>query len=302
MKILILGGGDSPEREVSLRSAGSVAKAAQQAGFEVLEADPKFELGILDKIPERTIVFPILHGVNGEDGFIQRELEKRKLPFLGSGSESSAACFDKWRTREKLEAAGIPMPKAALVTQEDYARHPLSQKPHVIKVLRGGSSIGTLIVRTPESVQTPAADSIFNSASNALLEELIEGKEVTVPILDGKALPVIEIVPPQDEEFDYENKYNGRTQEIVPAKSVPEDLQAKAAELSENVHKTMDARHLSRVDIMIDNNNKLYVLEVNTIPGLTDQSLYPKSAAVAGLDMSALAKRFAELVKRDYKL
>lgn len=302
MKILVLGGGDSPEREVSIRSAKSVAEAARHAGFEVEEYDPIGGFAVLDKITKNIVALPILHGINGEDGVIQAELEKRQLPFLGADSNSSAACFDKWQTRQKLEAAGVPMPKAVKVTKDSYHSQDLAQKPHVLKVLHGGSSIGTLIVRDPKNLKPEEIDKLFNLEEEAVLEELVEGTEVTVPILDKSALPIIEIVPPEGLEFDFENKYNGLTAEICPPKTVSEELQKKAQKLAEQVHEIMDCRHLSRTDIMIDKAGNLYVLEINTIPGLTDQSLYPKSAKVSGMDVPALITKFVELVKRDYNL
>jgi D-alanine-D-alanine ligase len=301
MKVLILGGGDSPEREVSLRSAKAIAEAARSAGFDVIEKDPKDGLGSLDDLKD-TMVFPILHGAGGEDGVLQSELEKRGLPFLGSDSRSSADCFDKLTTRKILEAAGVPMPDGDSVTKATYRNHPLAKSPHVLKVSRGGSSIGTLIVRDPAEVSDQAVDELFGLQPEAVIEQLIEGTEITVPILDKQALPVIEIVPPPDAEFDYENKYNGATQEICPPVSVPRNLQEKAQDLAEKVHSTMGCRHLSRVDIMIDENGNLLVLEINTIPGLTNQSLYPKSAAVAGYPMQDLVEQFVNLVKRDFKL
>ncbi len=300
MKILVLGGGDSPEREVSLRSAKSVAEAARQAGFEVQELDPAFELTFLDKVDKNTLVFPILHGAGGEDGVLQKELEKRQLSFLGSSSLSSEKCFDKMTTRRDLIAAGLPMPEAGLVTEQAYPAHHLAAEPHVLKIVHGGSSIGTTIIRDPTINNYDKVKEIFNMGDGVIIEKLIEGTEATVPILDKKALPVIEIVPPPDGEFDYDNKYNGQTQEICPPDSLSQDLQKQAQELAEQAHKTMGCRHLSRVDMMIDKDGKIYLLEVNTIPGLTAQSLYPKSAQAAGISMPQLITKFAELVQRDY--
>jgi D-alanine-D-alanine ligase len=302
MKILVLGGGDSPEREVSLRSAKAVSDAARRAGFEVEEYDPANGLAYFDKVAKSTIVLPILHGINGEDGVIQAELEKRGLPFLGADAASSATCFNKWQTREELRTANLLIPEGVLVTKRSYKGDALCQRPHVLKVLRGGSSIGTLIVRDVAALKQEEVDRLFELDREAVLEELIEGTEVTIPILDKTALPVIEIRPPEGLEFDYENKYNGLTAEICPSETVSAEVQEKSQGLSEQVHEVMGCRHLSRVDIMIDQSDNLFVLEINTIPGLTDQSLYPKSAAVAGLNMSQLVKRFIELVKRDYKL
>ncbi len=304
MKIIVLGGGDSPEREVSLRSAKSVAAAAKRAGYDVEEIDPKFELDRLNKIANDTIVLPILHGKNGEDGAIQQELEKRQLPFLGSDSNTSKLCFDKWQTHQKLQAAGLPVPIATAVTRESYPLRQEAIAPHVLKIVHGGSSIGTLMVPHPDPTQlrNSRVDAIFQMEKRALIEQLIEGTEVTVPVLDHITLPVIEIIPPENEEFDYRNKYNGRTQEICPPKSLNQEMQSKVRMLAEKVHRTMGARHLSRVDIMVDKNQNLYILEINTMPGMTEQSLYPKAAAVAGLNMQQLVEKFIELVKRDYNL
>lgn len=301
MKIVVLGGGESPERDVSLRSAKSVAAAAKTAGYEVIEADPKDGLDFLEKLHD-VIVLPILHGVNGEDGVLQRQLEDMKIPYLGSDSRSSEACFDKWQTRQILQSHNIPMPDAILVSKQTYKSAPLAKLPHVLKINHGGSSIGTLIVRDPAGASQKDIDGIFSMEDQAVLEKLVEGTEITIPILDKTALPVIEIVPPADSEFDYENKYNGKTQELCPPVSVSDDLQKKTQKLAEQVHLAMGCRHLSRVDIMLDNSGKMFVLEINTIPGMTDQSLYPKAAKSAGIAMPQLIKKFIGLIIRDYNL
>lgn len=301
MKILVLGGGISPERPVSLRSAKAVADAARTAGFDVTEADPANDLEILNRVTG-ALVFPILHGKNGEDGVIQKELEARSLAFLGSESGASIACFDKWTTRQELIRAGLPMPPAELVDETSYFKSRLAAGHHVLKIVHGGSSIGTLVIRRDDKPDEQKISEIFAMEDKAVLEQLIEGIEITVPVLDDKALPVIEIIPPPDGEFDYDNKYNGKTQELVPPKNVDEAVQKKAKELAETAHKTMGCRHLSRVDMMIDREGKLYILEVNTMPGMTDGSLYPKSAKAAGMSMPALIRRFAELVRRDYSI
>lgn len=298
MKILVLGGGNSPEQEVSLRSAKSVAEAARKAGFDVIEADPAKGLNILDKIEKDTIVFPILHGAGGEDGGLQKELEARGLKYLGTNSKASKNCFDKWLTREILMKSNIPVPNGDLVDRSSYANSNLAKKSHVLKTPQGGSSIGTYIVRDVSNIDSARVDEIFSMNKQAIIEELIGGTEITVPILGEKALPVIEIRPPVDAEFDYDNKYNGKTQELCPPESVSPEVQEQASRLAENVHRAMGARHLSRVDIMIDGNNQLYVLEINTIPGMTDQSLYPKSARVDGITMPELIKKFVDMITK----
>ena len=236
----------------------------------------------------------------GEDGELQAELEKRKLPFLGSGSESSKQCFDKWQTRLILQKNNIPVAVAVRVTKETYAGEQIAKRPYVLKILHGGSSIGTLVVRDPLKVTPAQLNEIFSLENDAVLEELVEGIEVTVPILDQTALPAIEVSPPDGGEFDYENKYNGQSAELCPPPSLSTEQHEAAQGLAEKVHAVMGCRHLSRVDTIMRPDGRFVVLEINTIPGLTGQSLYPKSAAVANLSMPELVTNFVGLVKRDY--
>lgn len=303
MKVLVLGGGDSPEREVSQRSAKAVADAARVAGFKVEEYDPARGFSYFDNVPKNTVVLPIMHGINGEDGVIQGELEKRGLPFLGADAASSAACFNKWLTVQALREYGVPTPKSNyLVNRQDFFKSRFSKKPYVLKVVHGGSSIGVLIARDPNKIEKKQIEEVFDLDPRAVIEELVEGTEITVPVLDSNALPVVEIIPPSGGEFDYENKYNGKTSEICPPKKVSEEIQKKAQDLAEQAHKIRNCRHLSRTDMIVQPEGNLVVFDVNTIPGLTAQSLYPKSAAVAGLSMPQLVKRLIELVERDYNL
>lgn len=301
MTVVVLGGGDSTEREVSIRSAKAVSQALVSAGYEVINLDP-IKPAVLDTIVQNTIVFPILHGNNCEDGKIQRELELRNLPFLASESKSSVQSFDKVKTLELFRAAGLPVAKGDSVTKESYATHSLSMQPHVLKISEGGSSIGTYLVPDPNAVRPEKVAEVFELGSIAVIEEFIHGVEITVPILDGKSLPVIEIKPPENEEFDYANKYNGKTQEICPATSISADLQKKAQNYAEQAHKVMGCRHLSRVDMIVRPDGTMVLLEINTMPGMTDQSLYPLSAKVAGMEFPKLMEIFVDLVRRDYAL
>ncbi|OVE78626.1 hypothetical protein BVY00_02330, partial [bacterium G20] len=204
--------------------------------------------------------------------------------------------------RQELLAAGILMPQGVRVNKDTYKNQPLAQKPHVLKMIHGGSSIGTLIVRDPAKLDQKQIDELFELENDAVLEKLIEGIEITVPILDQTALPPIEIQPPKGEEFNYENKYNGASAELCPPPSLNKEQIKVVQNLAEQVHKTMNCRHLSRVDTIMRPDSSFVVLEINTIPGLTDQSLYPKAANVAGLSMPELVKQFISLVKRDFKV
>lgn len=302
MKILVLAGGNSPEREVSRRSAEAVVRALHDTGAQILEQDPVNGLAILDELGPQDEVFPILHGIGGEDGIIQSELEKRGLRYLGTNSQNSRTCFDKHMTRQALQKASLPIAKGELVTRASYAKSTFLNNPYVVKSVNGGSSLGTAIVREPRQLTSQELDQVFAYSKEAVIEELVNGIEITVPILDNSALPIIEIQPPDTEDFDYENKYNGKTRELCPPASVDATLQKKAQNLAEKAHKALGARHLSRVDMIVRPNGDIIILEINTIPGMTDQSLYPKSAQVAGISFPELVKKFVGFVERDYKL
>jgi D-alanine-D-alanine ligase len=303
MKVLILEGGNSSEREVSLRSAKSVITALRGLGHEVVEYDTANGLdGIKDHTAGMDAVFPILHGKEGEDGTVQAKLEELGVKYLGADSRVSRLCFDKMAFKKAIVELGVTTPRAELVTRQSITSSELLRYPYVLKPNDGGSSVDTLIVRNPER-ESHDFEEVFKRNSTMLLEELIEGTEVTVPVLGDKALPVIEIIPPEGEEFDYENKYNGSTQELCPPVSVSDPLQRKAQEITETVHNRLGVRHLSRTDIIINGKGEMYVLELNTIPGLTDASLFPKAAGVAGMNMTDLVNRFLEeVLKSNAKL
>jgi len=293
MKILVLYGGNSAEREISIKSADSVIVALISAGHEVVKFDAANDL---DQVNESfDIVFPILHGTGAEDGTIQAKLDDRGWRYLGSGVEACRVSFDKHRLKQFMHELGILTPKYELVTQESFPSSDLISRPFVLKPTNEGSSVDTFIIKDPTLFNEDLTD-VFGRHSEMLLEELIQGVEVTVPILGDRTLPVVEIVPPYGEVFDYENKYNGKTKEICPPKNVSSDLQEKAQEIALNLHKKIGAKHLTRTDMIINDQGEIYVLELNTLPGMTDQSIYPKSAAYAGISMPELMNVFVGLV------
>jgi D-alanine-D-alanine ligase len=296
-RVLVLAGGNSPEREVSERSGASVAAALRRAGYEVTIADPS---GGMDKLLPTAksvdVVFPALHGTGGEDGKLQRFLEQQAIKFVGSGSEASELCFDKATYGQLLTENSILTPRTELVTADEFANTPLADKPFILKPNDGGSSIDNIIVRDVSHKDEAAIRRAFDQYPKLLLQELISGVEITVGVLGTESLPVIEIVPPQDQEFDYKNKYNGATREICPPEHVSEAQQAEAQKLAKRIHELCGCRDLSRTDIIINEGGKLYVLETNTIPGLTDQSLLPKAAAAAGIAMPTLCDQLVKTV------
>lgn len=298
-RILVLQGGSSSEREVSLRSAANVTEQLKRLEYEVVLADPAAANFNLQKSARACdVVFPILHGAGGEDGILQRQLEEMGKPFLGSGSEACELTFDKALYREFLTEYGVLMADGEVVSAAEFRRSELRDAPYVLKPIDGGSSVDTVILHDLANEPNEAyfAD-LFARHPEMLIEELIEGQELTVGVLDDRALPVILIVPPEAENFDYENKYNGRTQEIVNPTQVSANVQERAQDLALRLHRLTGCRHLSRTDMIATSDGTLYVLETNTLPGMTAQSLFPKAAAAAGLDMTALAKCFVELAK-----
>jgi D-alanine-D-alanine ligase len=292
--VLVLAGGSSDEREVSLRSGEAVAKALKAAGHEVVQFDPAHGISA-QNIRGYDVVFPVLHGKGGEDGSVQAELEKFGVPYVGSGAAASELCFNKWNYKQFLQTHDLPVPAGRLVDESGFTKDALYRESFVLKPFDGGSSIDTLIHRGGTMVNQTQIHDIFSRHERMLLEELIAGTEITVAVVGTEALPVIEIVPPESGEFDYENKYNGKSQELCPPKSVSEELQARARELALRAHNLTGCRDFSRTDIMISRDQKLYILETNTIPGMTDQSLLPKAALVAGLDMPTLVDKLVRL-------
>lgn len=297
MHYVVLGGGISPEKEVSHRSAHAVQQALEALNHTVEYLDPA--VASVDEITaiaqESDGVFPILHGVGGEDGTVQAVLEDAAIPYFGPDPTACRATFNKVDFKRLLEENGLPTPEWNTVTADTFAEEPLTHAPFVLKPINGGSSIDTFIVRSLPFDSKPLLEAL-GRYETMLIETLIEGDEITVGILENEALPVVEIIPPQDKEFDYENKYNGATRELCPPTNVSEDLQQEAQALAVAVHTVTSGRHLSRTDMLINTQGQLFIIDTNTIPGLTSQSLYPKAATEAGYSWEQLVERFAGLL------
>lgn len=296
MHVLILTGGTSNERDVSLKSANNIEQALVAAGYTTsLQdiADSTFDLQA--SLGGVDVVFPILHGEGGEDGQIQAKLEKKGVPFLGTNSEPSAIAFDKVAFKELLAEHGVLTPNWQIVDRQILRESGLLHNPYVIKPIRGGSSIDTFIVHNPSRQNLDHFDKAFEKYDKLLLEELIIGQEITVGVLGETALPVVVIIPPEGEEFDYENKYNGKTQELVEPHFLDKDVSHQAKQIAEKIHTLANLDHISRTDIIVSADGALYVLETNTIPGLTEQSLLPKAALASGMSSAQFAKKLVEL-------
>lgn len=297
MKVLVIGGGISAERDVALRSSQTVYEAVKLAGHdaELYDWDGSNEW-LTKHVNSFDVALPILHGKGGEDGQIQTILEHLQIPYVGTDSHASKLCMDKQKTRDLLTKNGVLVPHGEIVSFDGYKNNPLFDKPHVLKPSGGGSSIDTFILPNIEKRNLEEISAAFDNHETLLLEEYIVGIEITAPYLEGHKLPVIEIVPPASGVFDYENKYNGNSSEICPPSHVDGQKQNAAIDLGAQVHKITKCRDLSRTD-MILSGNKLYVLEINTMPGMTVQSLFPLSARTAGLSMEQVVDIFINLAR-----
>jgi len=292
-RVAVVSGGTSNEREVSLRSGQAVTAALVRAGYttELIDYQGVESLELINA----DVLFPVLHGQGGEDGVFQAACNKLGFPYIGSGEAASRLCFSKPTYLKLLRENGFPVASGEEITRADFALSPLTKQPFVLKPSEGGSSLDTLIVRDMTKIPTDQIQELFTKYDFMLLEELIVGTEITVGVLDMTALPVIEIVPPENAEFDYENKYNGATKELCPPQSLSPAIQEAAQRLAEQIHVLTDCRHYSRTDMIVRPNGEMVVLETNTLPGMTDQSLFPKAAAAAGYSMPELTDKLVRL-------
>ena len=288
MHVAVLKGGVSREREVSLRSGEAVARGLRQCGYTVDEVDirgPDFSL------PEGVeAVFIALHGDFGEDGKIQEILARRNMPYTGAGPEASWMAFAKNLTKDILVRNGIATPRYEILRPGQ----PRSLKlPVVVKPTRQGSSFGVHRVRR-ESEWPAALEDAMAYNGEALVEEFIGGRELTVGIVGNEVLPIIEISAP-DGNYDYHAKYTrGATRYLVPAPLEPA-LETLCRDLAARTYRALNCRGLGRVDLRLSPDSRLYVLELNTIPGFTETSLLPKAAGAAGCDFNNLCRRIMEM-------
>jgi D-alanine-D-alanine ligase len=291
LKIVVMLGGLSAERKVSLRSGAGVAQALRSLGHTVTELDPEKSDWILP--PESDAVFLALHGTYGEDGTVQTQLEKLGVPYTGCDAEASRIAFDKVQTKHRCIAAGVPTAKF-LVVESAKTPWPLGwQPPVVVKPVRQGSSVGLQFVERVADWPGALAEALRYD-SQLLVEERIVGRETTVGILDGQALPVVE-VRPKSGRYDERSKYTaGETEYFCPADfdaATTQRIQAAAL----GAFHAVGGRDYSRVDVMVRPNGEPVVLEVNTLPGMTETSLLPKAAAAVGISYAELCQRMIDL-------
>ncbi len=343
MKIVVLCGGNSSEREVSINSGYNVCKALRSMGdnailidaffgtddldifeksadnYDVLAARDEIQSksGLVDEIyKERKtfwghntmeicmksdIVFIALHGMNGEDGRCQAAFDLRGVKYTGSGHVASAIGMDKGITKQIFEYKNVPTAKSVWIKEYDEtALDKIGMNvPVVVKACNGGSSVGVVLVMD-ESEYDDALKECFKYDNHVLVEEYIKGREFSVGVIENKALPVVEIIP-KCGWYDYKNKYqNGATDDVCPAK-LSEELTKKIQKAAEDAYKAIGCEAYARVDVIMDENENMYCLEVNTLPGMTNTSLVPIEASVIGIDFPHLCKKLIDVSLKKYE-
>ena len=298
-------GGWSNERQISLKSGQAVVQALKSAGCEVVPIDLKDPTTAREEIEIAGIdvAFIALHGHFGEDGGIQTLLEKLDIPYTGSSSHASRKAMDKAVCRELLTSAGILVPEGMVLRIESGKSqlidfHPsllLLGPPWIVKPSQEGSSIGVSIVDDINELPKRVRNAL-QYFCEVLVERYIPGKEITVGILEDSPIVPIEIVP-KNRFYDYESKYGGGTQYLIPARISASKIE-QAQKIALSVHQILGCRSFSRVDMMMGNDEQLYVLELNTIPGFTDKSLLPKAAAMSGISFTELCMKILESSQR----
>lgn len=287
-RVAVLMGGRSAEREVSLRTGAAVAEALRGRGREVLEVDAGRDLAHRLEELRPDVAFVALHGRWGEDGTVQGLLEMLGTPYTGSGVLASALAMDKGMSKVVFRALGVPTPDFQVLAPGTPAEGLELATPLVAKPVREGSTIGVAVAREPAQVSAAVAAARAHG-DEILVEHFIEGREVTLGVLDGTPLPLVEIVP-EGGFYDYASKYTpGRTRYLCPAPLGPEETR-EAVRAGCAAYRVLGCSGAARVDLMIDSAGRPWVLEVNTIPGMTPTSLLPKAAAVAGMSFADLAE------------
>jgi len=330
LRVAVLHGGPSREHDISLQSGGAVLRALANAGHAPLPVridedgwwnlealpgpvSPATALARLES--EADAVFVALHGCYGEDGTVQGLLETAGVAYTGSGVAASALAMDKERTKEVLSFHGIESAPWASCDRARWARDPDGFLDHVerelglpavVKPPREGSSFGIRMAEDRETLRSAVEGALETPDGRALVERRIAGVEVTCPILGNRGeewetLPLVEIVPEESDFFDFAAKYEGKSREICPAR-ISEDVAATVREAAVTAHRVLECDGLSRSDFIVDAAGRAWFLETNTVPGMTEQSLCPLSAGVAGLSLADLCDRLVRLAIRRRRL
>jgi D-alanine-D-alanine ligase len=293
-KIAVLMGGPGSERDVSLATGRGVSKALCSLGAEVVEVDVRDEDFALPK--DVDLAFITIHGTFGEDGQLQKILEERGVPYTGDGVEASLAAFDKILSKEKFREHNVVTPEWEVV---EVGQRPAISVPLVVKPARQGSTVGVVIVKTASELDSAMAEA-GKFDRKLLIEKFVPGRELTIGVLGDQALPILEIIP-KGGFYDFNNKYpflnpqaGGGAEHVCPAKIDPNKTK-QIQELALRAFRALGLVVYARVDMLLSDSGDPFVLEANTIPGMTEASLLPEAAAAAGINYVDLCARIIAL-------
>ncbi len=298
-RVAVLMGGPSSEREVSLVSGRECAAGLRKAGYEVSEIDVGHDVAALIEVlaPPPDVVFNALHGRWGEDGCIQGVLNLMRLPYTHSGLLASAVAMDKPMAKQLFAAAGLTCPEGVMVHRDEVLAGDVMPRPYVIKPPNEGSSVGVRIV-TSGANEPPLSEENWGFGETVLVERYVPGRELTVSVMGDQALAVTEIRPGEG-FYDYEAKYSEQkaAKHVVPAE-IPEPIAEEAMAVALAAHESLGCRGVSRADFRYDDTagtpGRLYLLEINTQPGMTPMSLVPEQAAHCGISFPELCAWMVE--------
>jgi len=304
-KVCILKGGISPEREISLRSGEAVERGLREVGYSTFSLDTQRKDFFNQLAREKpNLVFIALHGLYGEDGTVQGLLELLGIPYTGSGVLSSALAMNKVGSKRIFASQDISFPQFQVLGKDMKSKMNLKLSPPlIVKPVKGGSTLGVSLVKKRAEMEGALRKAFYYDGSYAIVEEYIQGKEITVGIIDDpepKVFPIIEILP-KGELYDYKAKYtNGFCEYIIPA-SLERGNYLKAEETALRAYQALNCRDFARVDMII-REDKTYLLEVNTIPGMTEKSLLPRAAQAGGISFPELVDKIVKsALKRSWK-
>ncbi|MBW2148052.1 MAG: D-alanine--D-alanine ligase [Deltaproteobacteria bacterium] len=294
LKVGVLMGGISAEREVSLNTGRCVIQALEQRGYEVIPVDVREDVAARLVGIKMDAAFNALHGKFGEDGGMQGLLEILRIPYTGSGVLASALAMDKVFSRQIFRQQGLPVPESVVLSTGSFDPGEMPPGPSwVVKPSREGSSVGVTIVKHPDQMDE-ARELAFRYDREILVEQYIDGREISVGVLDDRAMGAIEIIPRLDEFYSYQAKYaDGGSDHVFPA---PLDRLSyeRACRLALDAHRSLRCEGTTRVDMMMDKKGEFYILEVNTLPGMTTTSLIPEIARGAGITFDELCHRLVQ--------
>ena len=293
-KIAVLMGGPGSEREVSLATGRGVSKALRSLGAEVAEIDVRDDHF---QLPDDTeLAFNTIHGTFGEDGQLQKILEHRGIPYTGDGVNASEVAFDKIRTKEKFQQHGITTPAWEVIQP---GQRPTISLPIVVKAPRQGSTVGVIIVKKESEIDSAISEAA-NYGRELLIEKFVSGRELTIGVLGEQALPILEIIP-KGGFYDFNNKYpflnpqaGGGAEHVCPAK-IDTEKTREIQELALRAFRAAGLQVYARVDAILSETGQPFILEINTIPGMTEASLLPEAAAAAGIGYAELCARIIAL-------